>query len=471
MVETSLWKAPVPTAEPYAPTAADGGVERIPLSYQQEFLRMVDMGDEAGPFGPRYTIVGGWRLTGRLDVEALQGALDDVVARHEALRSTIVRADDDSHQRILPPLPMSMQVRQLDADGPGSRDRVAEEFLNEIEAGTLTMREVPVMRTVLGRFDDRDAVLVVAAHHTQVDGWSIQVVMRDLAASYAARVEGRSHGLAPTRQYREYVTWQREQAGGEAVTAARAFWRQKLRGARMTGIKMDRPRQAGASCDSAWYRFLVPEEYRAATLRLSGKLRCSPFMLLMAAYTVLLHRVTGERDIVLPTFTLGRREPWTHDIVGSFSNFLPLRTDITGCADFRDVVVRARQTCLEAYAQEISFLELMEEAPELMDRVTEDDYTSCGFEVVQSPFIMGGESVGGLVFTAMRRRLRSHALGSEIPDGALWALELQQSGGMVGKLGYVKAQFDETSMTAIVDEFIRVLKHTVCDPDRPLDRI
>ncbi|SDI18786.1 condensation domain-containing protein [Nonomuraea jiangxiensis] len=468
MVETSLWKAPVPTAE--RPAGANG-VDRIPLSYQQDFLRLVDMGDEAGPFGPRYTIVGGWRLTGPLDLDALQGALDDVVARHEALRSTIIRAEDDSHQRVLPPLPVNMRVRSLSADDPGSRDRVAEEFLNEIEAGTLTMREVPVLRTVLGRFDDQDAVLVVAAHHTQVDGWSIQVIMRDLATCYAARVEHRTPDLAPARQYREFVTWQRGQADSQAVRDARAYWRRKLRGARMTGIKMDRPRLAGAPCDSAWYRFLVPEEYRAATLRLSSKLRCSPFMLLMAAYTVLLHRVTGERDIVLPTFTLGRREPWTHEIVGSFNNFLPLRTDISGCADFRDVVARARQTCLEAYAQEISFLELMEEAPELMDSVTEDDYTSCGFEVVQSPFIMGGESAGGLVFTAMRRRLLSHALGSEIPDGALWALELQASGGMVGKLGYVKAQFDESSMIAIVDEFVRVLKHTVCDPDRPLDRI
>jgi len=451
---------------PLAPTTPTAGAHRFPLSLQQEFLRMVDHGDGTGPFGPRYTIVGGWRIVGELDVDTLQGALDDVVARHEALRTSIVLDDGDPHQRICPPSSPDLAVSDLAGRDQGDRELAAEEFLNEIESGVFGADEMPLLRMVLGRFDHRDAVLVLVAHHTAVDGWSAQLVMRDLAACYAARRERRPPDVPEVRQLREYVAWQHANAAGPEVTAARAFWRENLRGARVVGIPTDRPRPAEGQFVTGWHRFLLEDDLKSATLALASETRGSPFMVLLAAYLTYLGEQTGATDLVVPTFTPGRHPAWVQNTVGSFYNLLPLRTDISGCRSLRDVVTRVRATCIAAYAHEIPFIQIMEEAPDLMASVIEPNAACCVFQVVQSPFMMGGdgEQVGDLRYVAMRRRLVSAAVGSQLPDGALWALELHPAGGIVGKVGYTTNLFDESTITRTVAEFRRVLRDTVAGP-------
>ncbi|MDP9870281.1 MULTISPECIES: condensation domain-containing protein [Streptosporangium] len=442
-----------------------GGEDRIPLSFQQEFLRMMDHGDGAGPYGPRYTIVGGWRITGELDLDSLRGALYDVVARHEALRTSVVLDDGEPYQRIFPPAWPDLLIHDLADRDRGDRDVVAEQFLNEIEAGEFGADEMPLMRGVLGRFDRRDAVFVFMAHHTAVDGWSAQIVMRDLAACYAARREHRAPDLPEVRQHREYVAWQHANTAAPAIVAAREFWRENLRGAQVVPIPTDRPREEGPFV-TGWHRFLLEEEFRASAAALAAETRSSPFMVLLAAYLTYLREQTGQTDLVVPTFTPGRHPSWVQDTVGSFYNLLPLRTDISGCTSFREVIAKVRATCIATYTHEIPFLQLIEEAPDLMASVMEPNSAACVFQVVQSPFMMGGAQVGDLRFTAMRRRVLSAPVGSQLPDGALWTLELQPEGDIVGKIGFTSNLFDESTVTAMVSDFRRVLRETVTGPGR-----
>jgi hypothetical protein len=438
-------------------------VERIPLSFHQEFLRIMDHGGDSSPFGPRYTAPGGWRILGEIDLAALQGALDDVVARHEALRTRVVLDDGDPYQQVLPPGSPNLLVTDLAAPADGDRDTAAEVFHNEVEAEvTVSVDEMPLLRAVLGRFDRRDAVFVLVGHHSVVDGWSAQLIMRDLAEYYDARRQGRPAKLLPTRQYGEYAAWQRSHADGPAVTKARAFWRENLRGARIVPVPTDRPRDPDAPFVTGWYRFLIEDEVRTASLALAKQTRTSSFMVLLAAHLTHLREQTGLTDLTVLTFTPGREPAWVQNTVGSFHNLLPLRTDITGCATFPEVLARVRATCLAAYAHDIPFIQILGEAPDLMSSVVADpDAAAVAFQLIQSPFIMDGKQIGDLRYVAMRRRLLSQAAGTQVPDGILWALEPHPAGGIVGKAGYTTNLFDESTVVKMVADYRQVLRGTV----------
>ncbi|MEV7008168.1 condensation domain-containing protein [Streptosporangium sp. NPDC051022] len=449
----------------------DASRARAPLSLQQEFLRLFDRGEGVGAFGPRYHHVDGWHVRGRIDVGTLQAALDDVVARHEALRTSLVRDEDGWYQGILPPGPSSLLVRDLPEAAGDDRDRRVQELLNEVEAGTFDPRRQPLLRAILVRFGDRDALLMLNAHHLAIDSWSMQLILRDLAARYAARRGHAVPALPRARQYREYAADQLAGSADAAVLAAREYWREKLRGARLLAMPTDLPRSAGSWETTSWHRVSTGEDLRAATARFAAATRSSPFMVLLAAYKVLLHEMTGTTDIVVPTFTPGRNEARFQDTVGSFFNFVPLRTDLAGCRTFRDVVGRVRATCVEAYANEIPLLHVLAEAPELMAPALGDDLAPWVFQVVQPPLQMDGELIGDLEYSAIWRRELSQETGSYVPDGMLWCLHLGPSGGLLANLAFSRGLIREDRVGELAAEFFRTLGAGISDPDGPLHRL
>ncbi|WP_433241313.1 condensation domain-containing protein [Streptosporangium sp. CA-135522] len=456
---------------PETSQASTGLADRIPLSLNQEFLCAFDKGDAEGAFSHRHTLVFGWRINGEIDIDTLRGALDDVVARHETLRTSIVRGGDDRHQEIHPPSPVELVVRDLSGGDPATRDVQAEELVNELDAGTYSVAELPHLRAVLGRFADDDAVLVLIAHHTATDSWSIELIIRDLAAFYAAR---RGHGpvdLPQVHQYREFAVWQQENLDTDAMNASREYWRGKLRDAQILAIPTDRPRSAEVVATYSVYRFLIDAELTSATMKFAKTTRSSPFMVMLAAYNVLLNKMTGATDIVVPTFTSGRYQDRFLDTVGPFFNFVPLRTDISACGTFREVVDRARETCIDVYTHDIPFAQVVNEVPDLIRPFAEPDRSVVAFEVLQSPMAMDGEVVGDLKYSEVRRRLLSQPVGSDIPDGALWAMDVLPSGEIVGSLKFNGNLFDESTMITMVSEFRRVLGRAVAAPDAPLTEI
>ncbi|MFC4586727.1 condensation domain-containing protein [Sphaerisporangium corydalis] len=448
---------------PSAPTAAD----RIPLSFNQEFLLNFDRGDEEGPFGPKYNILCGWRLTGQIDTETLQDALEDVVVRHETLRTLIIRDDGPPYQQVLPASPPALLVHDFTGVEPDGRELRAEELLIEIESGAYGIAELPLVRAVLGRFSDDDSVLVLIAHHTAADEWSMRLIMRDLVGCYALR-EGYTVELPSASPYQEYARWQQEGVTGTTGDDARAYWREKLKDARILALKTDHPRSAGLPKATSWHRFWIPAELTSAVLKVSKGMRSSPFMVLLAVYATLLRDMTGTTDIVIPTFTSGRSQPRFQDTVGSFFNFVPLRIDVEGCDTFRQVVERTRATCIEAYSRDIPFAQLLGEAPELMIPSIGDEAAVCAFQVFRSPLATEAESAGGLAYSEIRRRLLSQPAGGDIPDGAMWHLEIDSTGDIVGTLGFNSNLFDEATIVHMASEFHRVLAATVTAPDAPV---
>ncbi|WP_326821748.1 condensation domain-containing protein [Streptosporangium sp. NBC_01756] len=442
--------------------------ERVPVSFAQQMLCVFDAGDpDSGPFGPRHNITWGWRIRGPVDTGTLAEALDDVVARHEALRTRIVRDGDDLYQTIAPPSPAQVSELDLSDTVPEARDRRAEELIIELEGGRYGIEPLPLLRAVLGRFDEQDAVLVLIAHHAAVDGWSMQVLIGDLTAAYARR---RGHAVADRpepAQYRDYAVWERESVTEAAPPASRAYWRDKLRGGQMVTARMDHPRSANLPKNTSVLRYAIDADLAAAVAAVSKDSRSSPFMVLLAAYNVLMARRSGTGDIVVPTIGANRKQTRFQDTVGNFTNFIPLRTDLTGCATFRDVLDRTRLTCIEAYTREIPFFLVLGEAPELMAGAAADDQALIAFQVLQLPFVLDGDAIGDLELRNIPRRL-SQERATEIPDGALWQLDVAPSGEINAYLGFNSHKFTEITMRTLADEFSQVLKDGVLDQHAPL---
>ena len=152
--------------------ALDQESKRYPLSFTQEWFCSLDRGDAGGAFGLRFILVCPIRITGPVDVAVLQGALDDVVARHELLRTLVVRDADPPYQLVRPPCPVPLEVRDLPPVTGKSRDMAVQELILQAEQGTMSVREVPMLRALLCRLDDRDSVLFLTVHHSVSDAWS-----------------------------------------------------------------------------------------------------------------------------------------------------------------------------------------------------------------------------------------------------------------------------------------------------------
>jgi hypothetical protein len=442
--------------------------EVFPLSHTQEFLSIFDQGDDAGPFGPRYNIVVGWRVRGPLEVGILQQAMDDVVARHDVLRVTITRGAEGSHQAVQPAGPAQLRVVDLPSAGAGERQLAAEQFLSDVEAGSYDSRTLPHLRVILGRFDDQDAVLALIVHHTAGDGWSMHVLLRDIAHCYAIRKGLDVEPLPEPRSYREYVARTRENFSGETAAAAREYWRENLAGARILGLPTDHPRSAGLEKKSPVQRFEISRELTTAIAKHAKATRSTPFIVLFAAYNTLMYATTGATDVVIPTLTSGRTDPDFHDTVGPFFNFVLLRTDLTGCATFRDVLDRTRRSCIEAYTRDIPFTQILEMTPEVMAPLTEDTLAACALQVWQFAEVMDRKRVGDLEYSEVRGRRLSQPDGTDIPDGALLTLDLDPSGQAFGNIAYNSNLYTEQSMLALTSHFRQILHTALTDPNTPL---
>jgi hypothetical protein len=451
---------------------AGNAIARRPLSANEEFFCGFDRGDDFGVFGPRGIVVAGWRVRGQLDLTTLRFALDDVVARHEGVRTTIVRDQDVRHAVIYPPSPVELTVLDL---APGAdeadRERRANEFLDRVDRDSrCDVTRMPLLQATLGRFDDDDAVLALVTHHTVGDAWSVNLLMRDVAVCYATRRGLPAPELPEVRQYGEYASWQRQAHHQQSAAIARDYWRAKLAGGRFLTLPTDRPRQDVPPVYSV-YRFLFDRELTSATTLLARSMHSSPFMVLYACFNLFLHRRTGVTDIVAPIITSGRTEPEFEQTVGPFFNLLPIRTDLSGCLTFADLVNQTRAALLEAYSYELPFSEIVALAePELMEPIISRNGVTTGFEILQYPEAPEGEPVGDLRYTGLRRNLQPSTDTSEIPDGNLWGFDLDPTGDLVGVAKFNSLEFDGPTVIEMIEEYRELLRGSLESPGSALPR-
>jgi hypothetical protein len=443
-----------------------GSAERNPLSSTQEFFLTMDVGDESGGYGSRFVLVDGWRVTGPVDPRALQGALNDVVERHEILRTVVVRDASPPHQEVRPPLPVSFKIVDLSCGDAQSRDEEVEEFLTEAGARPFDVSDLPLLRATLGRFDAEDSVLVLETQHSATDAWSIQLIMRDLAECYARRTGRlRTPVPAPVPQYTEFAKWERARLNSPVTARAKAYWRENLRGAHLFGLPADRPVGERPNRPYSEYNFLIDPELTRAAAALARNTRSTLFMVLAAAFSVQVCRASGTSELTLETVTSGRSELQFQDTVGPFLNMLPIRISSAGCRNFREVLARTRSSFIGAYRHELPFVHIAQEAPWLMDSLNDPYAAPFGFGMVQ-PDVFKSALQLAKGSSEVRRRIRSYEVASDIPNGILWTMDLLPSGELLTSIIFNLDHFDWDSIAQRAADYRNTLSVSVNAPDK-----
>jgi condensation enzyme len=439
---------------------------RYPLSFTQEWFLTLDQGDDGGTFGPRFMIVSALRVTGHVDLAVLQGALDDVVARHELLRTLVVRDADPPYQQVLPLCRVPLEVKDLPPVTGTSRDLVVQELILQAEAGSISAREVPLMKALLCRFDDRDSGLLLTVHHSVSDGWSMRVIFRDLGAFYAARRTGIAGVLPPVRQYREYAAWQRAIATSTAGDGAPAYWQHKLDGAREFTIPNDHGHPDSYSRPYSMHVHDIGSEIMTAASALATATRSTLFTVMLSALYILAHNITGTTDLAIRAFTAGRDELQFQNTMGLFLNCVPFRTDIADCTSFRDIVMATRETFIDAMAHELPVNVIEQTFPDFVK--SREDLRTSQFIIANQQGQLGSDLTHPIAEgarTVSERPLEGQEV-HDIPSGVVWNLYARPSGELYGEVLFNLDEFDESTVAGWAAGLRRVLAGAVREPDR-----
>jgi hypothetical protein len=439
--------------------------QRYPLSFSQEWFVTLDHGGDSGSFGPRFLLVCAVRITGHVDLALLQGALDDVVARHELLRTLVVRDADPPYQEIYPPCQVPLEVKDLPPATGKSRDIVAQELIAEAEAGRISAQEVPTLRALLCRFDDRDSALVLTVHHSVSDGWSLQVILRDLGAFYAARRSGLPAKLSEVRQYREYAEWQKASATSTAEDGAPRYWQDKLRGVREFTIPNDHGHLESYSSPYSLYNDTIDADVMSAASSLATRARTSTFTVVLSAFYVLAHNITGATDLAIRAFTAGRNEEQFQDTMGLFINVLPFRTDLADCTSFRDILIHAKETFIDALVHELPVTVIEETFPDFVK--SREDLRTSQFIISETP-----TQLGDVVFPIaegareVHQYLLEESRHHDIPTGLVWGLTPTPDGGLCSGVLFNPDEFEESTVVGWAAGLRQILTSAVHDPDQ-----
>ncbi|HLL47941.1 MAG TPA: amino acid adenylation domain-containing protein, partial [Longimicrobiaceae bacterium] len=332
-----------------------------PLSFAQQRLWVVD---RIEPGSAAYNMPIALRLRGTLDPGALRGSLDELVRRHETLRTTFAEHEGKPVQVVHAPTPVRLPVLDLRHLPEARRKAEAERQVEAESLRPFDLSRGPLLRGTLLRLAGDDHVLSFNLHHIVSDGWSMGVLVREVSTVYAALSRGEAMRLPELPlQYADYAVWQRGWLSGEVLEEEIGYWKARLAGAPpLLEIPTDRPRRAGQSPEGASHAFALTPGLSGALRALSQREGATLFMTLLTGWQALLGRYAGQEDVVVGSPIAGRSRRETEGLIGFFVNVLALRTDLGGDPTWTGLLGRVREETLGAYAhQELPFERLVEE--------------------------------------------------------------------------------------------------------------
>ncbi|HVH11768.1 MAG TPA: condensation domain-containing protein [Longimicrobium sp.] len=440
---------------------AGGEHDSFPLSFAQQRLWVVHQMD---PAGTAYNMPYALRLRGALDAQVLGRALTALVRRHETLRTVFPARGGVPVQRILPPAPVDLRETDLRAVPPGERDAEAARMAADEAAKPFDLATGPLLRVSLLRLADEDALVLFTLHHIVSDGWSQNVLIRDLSELYAALSEGRPANLpALPIRYADYAVWQRGRLSGEVLDEQLRFWRERLAGAPpVLALPTDRPRRSPPGARADRHDLVLSAETTDGLRVLARDEGASLFMTLLAVFQALLARWSGEEDVVVGTPVAGRSRLEVENLIGFFLNLLPLRTDLSGDPTVRELVARVREGVLQAIAhEELPFEKLVDELH--LER------TPGGTPLFQVLFELNASGAPAVRLGTLR--VEATVEGEEQAKYDL-SLRMHDGGGpLAGALIYRTELFDASTIDRMAGQLARMLEQAAAAPDTRLSAL
>ncbi|MBZ6172309.1 amino acid adenylation domain-containing protein [Streptomyces olivaceus] len=439
----------------------------VPLSHTQRRLWLLNRLD---PAGPQYNLPFALRLTGDLDVDALRAALGDVTDRHEILRTVFPVVGGETHQFVVPAA--DARPALVPEPAPAGPDEPAAALTAEADRPFDLTADLP-FRARLFTVAPGEHILLMVAHHIAFDGWSADVLARDLSAAYRARAAGTEPDFTELPvQYADFALHQQRVLGtaddpDSAVGRQLAHWAGALRGApRELRLPADRPRPAIAGHTGGDVRFTVPDRTRAALTELARGAGVTPFMVVQAALAALLTRLGAGTDIPLGSPVAGRRDEALHDLIGFFANTLVLRTDTSGDPTFRQLLGRVRETDLDAHDhQDVPYDTLVDTLQPTRSQALQPFFQVM---LVYQNTEQREPDLPGVTCTFLETGSPTAMfdLTFEFHDRSVSTPG--RPGALSGRLEYAADLYDRETAKTLVDRFLRLLATAVAAPDTPL---
>ncbi|WP_051806095.1 non-ribosomal peptide synthetase [Streptomyces sp. NRRL F-2747] len=350
------------TSTSITPAARD---RALPLSFTQQRLWFLNQWSQGRPV---YNAPSVLRLRAPLDLPAFRRALTALVGRHEILRTRYPELNGVAYQHVDPaPAEVPLPVTDLGALRGAEQETAVEAHVRAEIRHSFDLAAEHALRVSLVRLGPQEHVLVLAMHHIATDGWSTDILTRELVALYRAEAAGTAAGLPELPvQYADFAVWQRGHLTGEVLDKQLAYWRERLAGAATLDFPADRPRPADPTRDGATLTRMLPDELLRGLHRTALAERATLLTVVLAAFTALMSRYTGQDDVVLGSVFSGRTRPEIENLIGFFSNTLVLRTSTEGDPTFRELLRRTGETVMGAhFNQDLPFGTLVDElAPE-----------------------------------------------------------------------------------------------------------
>jgi amino acid adenylation domain-containing protein len=435
---------------PCQPVARNGNA---PLSFPQQQFWLLD---QAEPNSSHYNVRAAIKIAGPLEAAKLQLAFGGVVAHHEILRTTFVLNEGSPVQSIAPSPPFALDVSDLSNLGPSEREAEVQRRLTAEAEEHFDLARGPLFRARLLKLGRDKHLLLITLHHIICDGWSIDVLLRELMSRYQAENSAPQLRL----QYADFALWQRERFQSEALQRQTDYWKQKLANSPAAlELPIDYRRPQTRTFNGAQECVLLPPELSHAIKALSQREGATLFMTLLAAFQTLLFRYSGQDDIVVGSPIAGRTQVETENLIGAFVNTLVLRGDLSGNPTFRELLARVRETALEAYTnQEVPFEKLVEEL--------RPDRSPNRTPLFQAMFALQNSTaadiaVAGLTLSSLKldRTKSKFDLTLEVEE---------QTNGLRASFEYNTDLFAPTTIQRMLEHLQNLLTAVVANPDQSL---
>jgi amino acid adenylation domain-containing protein len=428
-----------------------------PLSFAQERLWVLD---QLMPESTLYNVSSVSRIEGAVDELVLERSLNEIVRRHEALRTTFKTINGEPFQVVAPTFRLPLRCVDLEALEESEREAETIRLVRQESQRPFDLASGPLLRTTLIKISTYNYLIVITMHHIVSDSWSVGLFWKELSAIWDAFAHGSPSPLPePSIQYADFAVWQRDWLQGAVLERQLAYWKGQLANLTVLELPTDHPRPAVQSGHGAVHFLTAPPSLAAAIRSLCQREGVTLFMTLLAAFQTLLSRWSGQDDVAVGTFIANRNHLEVEELIGFFVNTLVLRADLSGNPSFRELLGQIRKTTLDAYAHEdLPFGRLVQELHPERD-LSRNPLFQVAFQLLNAPTVAKAGSYSSDPLLEVQRETAIFDLTLSLSDGG---------DSLTGEIEYNSDLYEADTIRRMASHYLTLLGSIVADPDRPI---